>query len=223
MNHSLLAKIYKYIAIGAISFTFLNAVGLGLLGYNAFQTHLVVGTNLMLTAKNSSMIWENRRAVTVLQRIVLGPLIPETTPDGSVLMPRSSPKPSPMSLKEKECLTYAIYSEARSESTMGRLGVAFVVVNRAHDRRWPSTICSVVSQPHQFSGYRDSFNIKAIFPDDIEALEQIKQLVDDLEWELSYHDSPLRQATHFVSTGIDWKYASKLTKVATIGGHRFFT
>ena len=46
--------------------------------------------------------------------------------------------------RELACLATAIYFEARSESRLGQLAVAKVVLNRVKDRRFPNTICGVV-------------------------------------------------------------------------------
>jgi hypothetical protein len=52
------------------------------------------------------------------------------------------------------CLAKAVYFEARGESLQGQLAVAEVVLNRAASGRYPSSICSVVTQPWQFSFVR---------------------------------------------------------------------
>ena len=46
--------------------------------------------------------------------------------------------------RELACLATAIYFEARSESRLGQLAVAKVVLNRVKDPRFPDTICGVV-------------------------------------------------------------------------------
>tara|TARA_Y100000034_G_scaffold121786_1_gene166448 strand:- start:1765 stop:2265 length:501 start_codon:yes stop_codon:yes gene_type:complete len=43
-------------------------------------------------------------------------------------------------------LSYAIYFEARSESTAGMIGVGQVVLNRVRSPKWPATIKGVVTQ-----------------------------------------------------------------------------
>lgn len=45
-----------------------------------------------------------------------------------------------------ECLTQAIYYEARNESEEGQAAVAEVVLNRAHSGRYPRDVCQVVYQ-----------------------------------------------------------------------------
>jgi hypothetical protein len=49
-------------------------------------------------------------------------------------------------LAEADCLARAIYFEARSESEVGQLAVAKVVLNRVKDPTYPKTICGVVYQ-----------------------------------------------------------------------------
>ena len=46
----------------------------------------------------------------------------------------------------KSCLARAVYFEARSESQLGQLAVATVILNRARDVNYPSSICGVVYQ-----------------------------------------------------------------------------
>ena len=46
--------------------------------------------------------------------------------------------------KQLDCLSRAVYYEARSEDTVGQMAVAEVVMNRVRDPRFPKTICDVV-------------------------------------------------------------------------------
>ena len=46
----------------------------------------------------------------------------------------------------KSCLARAIYFEARSESMLGQLAVATVILNRSKAEHYPSSICGVVYQ-----------------------------------------------------------------------------
>ena len=47
-------------------------------------------------------------------------------------------------LNEVYCMAKNVYFEARHESTLGKIGVAHVTMNRVEDKRWPSTVCNVV-------------------------------------------------------------------------------
>jgi spore germination cell wall hydrolase CwlJ-like protein len=58
----------------------------------------------------------------------------------------------PKGSREREALFLAltVYGEARGEDEAGRRGVAHVILTRTRDRRWPSTVESVVLQKSQF-------------------------------------------------------------------------
>src|SRR5215218_1460447 len=56
--------------------------------------------------------------------------------------------------REMECLANAVYFEARSEPIEGQLAVAEVVMNRAASGRYPTDLCSVITQKAQFSFIR---------------------------------------------------------------------
>ena len=51
---------------------------------------------------------------------------------------------------ETSCLALNIYHEARNQSIAGQIAVGQVTLNRMRDKRFPSTICEVVTQgPHR--------------------------------------------------------------------------
>lgn len=59
---------------------------------------------------------------------------------------------------EVHCLTQNIFFEARDQTTVGKIGVGFVVLNRSVDKRWPKNLCSVVRDKRhgvQFSWFAD--------------------------------------------------------------------
>lgn len=51
-----------------------------------------------------------------------------------------------LSPHQMDCLTQAVYWEARGEPIEGQLEVAHVVLNRVRDERFPNTACAVVQQ-----------------------------------------------------------------------------
>lgn len=53
---------------------------------------------------------------------------------------------------ELDCLSEAVYYEARSEDALGQMAVAEVVMNRVRSPHFPNTVCAVVYQGH----YRDT-------------------------------------------------------------------
>jgi spore germination cell wall hydrolase CwlJ-like protein len=55
-------------------------------------------------------------------------------------------QPRPAGDSEWECLTEALYFEARGESVKGQFAVAEVILNRVRSRVFPNTVCAVVNQ-----------------------------------------------------------------------------
>ena len=64
---------------------------------------------------------------------------------GSMKTPPQAFRPIETAAEER-CLALAVYFEARGEPYEGQVAVAQVVLNRAHDRRYPGHICDVVMQ-----------------------------------------------------------------------------
>lgn len=56
---------------------------------------------------------------------------------------------------DMEVLARTIYGEARGESDAGKIAVAWVVLNRVADPRWPDTIAGACLQRAQFSCWNE--------------------------------------------------------------------
>lgn len=65
----------------------------------------------------------------------------------------SSPVQAQVSQSEVQCLAKVIHHEARGESKRGQEAVAYVVLNRTKSKHFPQTVCKVVTQHKQFSGF----------------------------------------------------------------------
>ena len=59
--------------------------------------------------------------------------------------------------EEVRCLAENIYFEARNESVMGQIAVAYVTLNRVFAKKHPNTICGVVKQGE----YKESWKTRA--------------------------------------------------------------
>lgn len=125
----------------------------------------------------------------------------------------------------RDCLIQNVYHEARGEPLRGRESVAWVTLNRVLDKRWPNTICDVVRQVtrkgnrkvSQFSWY----GVKSIISEK-EAYEEISKMVDSILLRYDNLNDPTKGATHFHTTKVNPKWASKLVKVKTVGRHIFY-
>lgn len=58
---------------------------------------------------------------------------------------------SKISQRDLECLSEALYFEARGEGSQGQAAVAEVILNRVDHPRFPKTVCGVVNQSGQFT------------------------------------------------------------------------
>lgn len=69
-------------------------------------------------------------------------------------------------LQQVQCLTEALWYEARGETKEGLKAVASVILNRSNSKQFKGSICDVVHQRKQFS-YRNSYpvgkSVKIIF------------------------------------------------------------
>jgi spore germination cell wall hydrolase CwlJ-like protein len=125
---------------------------------------------------------------------------------------------------EQDCLSLAIYYEARSESELGQQAVAEVVLNRVRDRAYPDSVCGVVFQGSQRqTGCQFSFTCDG----------SMARLPEGQAWQRAREiavaalggraDAGVGNATHYHTTAIQPYWSSSLTKVATIGAHIFYS
>jgi len=116
------------------------------------------------------------------------------------------------------CLSLALYHEARGEKLLGQLMVARVIFNRMESPRWPSSMCNVITQDHQFSFYR---NNKTPKPRDEVAWAKAQALavkiINDPEI-LPYSD-----ADHYHTVNVRPVWRRKLYRIVRIGQHIFYS
>lgn len=116
---------------------------------------------------------------------------------------------------ELSCLAGAVYFESKGEPLSGQLAVADVIINRTNSGRFPSSICSVVKQPGQFSFVRGGRIPEIASNAQYRTALAIAKIAMADGW-----DDPAPKALYFharrVSPG--WGKA----RVATIGNHIFF-
>jgi len=128
-------------------------------------------------------------------------------------------------LAESDCLARAIYFEARSESEMGQLAVAKVVLNRVKDPNYPKTICGVVYQGAsrtnacQFSFACDGVSDQ---PKSRVAWDQSKKIAARaLAGDQSINI--LGAATYYHADYVNPKWSSSFKRLIKIGRHIFYT
>ena len=129
---------------------------------------------------------------------------------------------------ELSCLVEAVYHEARSESFIGQLAVANVIIERVNREHFPDTICGVVHSARRWKGkiikHRCAFSYYCDGKSErinedyeyykvIEAATLVLQglVVDNMEDVVYYH-----------ATYVNPSWASQKVKAFQIGKHIFY-
>ena len=122
-----------------------------------------------------------------------------------------------------ECLTQAIYYEARSQSDDGQRAVAQVVLNRVRHPAFPNSVCGVVYQGSERStGCQFTFTCDGAMNAAVEpyAWERARRIA-----EAALHGSvyrPVGLATNYHTTAIHPYWAPSLVPQAIVGAHIFY-
>ena len=114
------------------------------------------------------------------------------------------------------CLAGAIYFESKGEPLSGQLAVANVIINRSKSGRFPTQICSVVTQRGQF-GFVRGGSIPSI--DEGRATWRTAVAVAKVALAAAW-DSPAPRALYFNTP--NRAPAARLTRIAAIGNHVFY-
>ena len=130
-------------------------------------------------------------------------------------------QPAPKGDADWQCLTKALYFEARGESLKGQFAVAEVILNRADSPRFPRTVCGVVNQSGgggcQFSfvcdGHKDVMRERA----SIDRAGRIARVMLD-----GAPRALTEGATYFHSKGVRPGWAHRFPRTAAIGAHLFY-
>lgn len=128
-------------------------------------------------------------------------------------------------MSEQACLARAVYFEARSESELGQLAVARVILNRASNPAYPNSICGVVYQGAdrmnacQFSFACDG---ESDNPKPGEQWSRAKQIAaramagsDDVQ--------VVSTATHYHADYVRPRWSGAMTRLIKIGRHIFYS
>ena len=123
--------------------------------------------------------------------------------------------------RDLECLTQAVYYEARGESQAGQQAVAQVVLNRVRHPAFPKSVCGVVFQ-HAGGGCQFSFACDGSTSKHVEggAWNRARKVAAAA---LDGHViETIGNATHFHVASLGKVWASGMMQVAQIGSHVFF-
>lgn len=122
-----------------------------------------------------------------------------------------------------ECLTAAVYYEARSQSDDGQRAVAQVVLNRVRHPAFPKTVCGVVYQgSNRSTGCQFSFTCDGSLRRPREPYAWLKARKIAAAALAGYVFAPVGLATHYHTTAIHPWWADAMSKAVTIGAHVFY-
>lgn len=124
---------------------------------------------------------------------------------------------------EWECLTQALYFEARGESLQGQIAVAEVILNRRDSGQYPDSVCGVVQQgtgeKHrcQFSYFCDGLSDEPRDRDSWNSLGRVaRAMLDGAPRELT------QGALFYHTKAVDPHWNDAFTQTASIGAHLFY-
>ena len=164
----------------------------------------------MLTWKESLPVWGDLPAAT-------------SEVEYSTVWLDAQPEVSSQGDEEWECMTEALYFEARGESVEGMFAVAEVILNRAESPYWPDTVCGVVRQGTgekwqcQFSYYCDGIDEVYSEPRAHQRVGKVARAM------LDGADRPLTGgADHYHTKAVAPYWAEVFARTTTIGEHHFY-
>lgn len=127
-------------------------------------------------------------------------------------------------LAEENCLARAVYFESRSESDLGQLAVAKVILNRVKAPDYPKTICGVV---YQGSSVRNSCQFSFACdgqPDDVKSPEAWARA--KMNAQRAINNDPavamLSSATNYHAEYVTPRWAKSMRRLTRIGRHIFY-
>ena len=125
--------------------------------------------------------------------------------------------------KQTQCLSEAVYYEARSERTSGQLAVAEVVMNRVKDHRYPNTVCEVVYQgATRTTGCQFTFTCDGAMAKTPRGSRWEKAQTVASHVLMGLNEKKTGGATHYHATYVNPVWNSGLIRTERIGTHIFY-
>ncbi len=183
------------------------------------------GNNEFFQGKLGPLLGMERNALDDVAEARLARLT--TVPEGSGRAAYThaflSSQPAPGGDSEWQCLTEALYFEARGESVEGQFAVAEVILNRVDQPSFPDSVCGVIFQgtgeryqcqfTYTCDGHEEVIAERAAY----ERAGKIARIMLD-----GAPRALTGGATHYHTTAVNPRWASVYRLVAQIGVHRFY-
>ncbi|WP_296765084.1 cell wall hydrolase [Sediminimonas sp.] len=122
-----------------------------------------------------------------------------------------------------QCLTEALYFEARGETVKGQFAVAEVIMNRAESARFPGSVCGVVKQGTG-AKHRCQFSYSCDgLPETMTEAAAVRRAGKIARLMVDGAARPLTEgATYYHAKSVKPRWARKFARTATIGVHHFY-
>jgi Cell Wall Hydrolase len=208
---------------GALALTFLcgaAAADVSVSQSNAPTAEIAGAMTSLLGVENAALraLPENKLAA-----IATGPSVRGRV-DGSVIRYSEdwlAAQPAPKGDAAWECLSKAVYFEARGESIKGQFAVAEVVLNRVDSGRFAGSVCGVVNQR---GGGACQFSYVCDGRADRMKDAQARDIAERIAY-VMLNGAPrmlTEGATYFHTNGVRPGWSRRFERTAAIGDHLFY-
>jgi spore germination cell wall hydrolase CwlJ-like protein len=168
-----------------------------------------------LRARGAASLYESPDARAImLQAVLRGPSAPVET--AQAVEPQ-------IDARQHNCLSQAIYYEARGETQRGQIAVAEVIMNRARSGYYPGSICGVVYQgSHRSTGCQFTFTCDGSLGQRPRgrAWDRAQRVATAVM--MGYARPITQNATHYHTTAVNPVWSSGLVETTQIGVHKFY-
>ncbi len=170
-----------------------------------------VAVNFDMPGQNEGLRWDNEEPAT--STLAVGPAARAFFGGGSGIDKS----------RALQCMTMAIYYEARSEANVGQRAVAQVVLNRVAHPTYPNSVCGVV-----FQGSERRTGCQFSFTCDGSLAKRPNRIFWDRARGVAASAlagnvyAPVGYATHYHTLAVNPYWAPSLQTVGVIGFHRFY-
>ena len=214
-----LAQPFWYLGVSdmkSLVWTAALAVSLALPGVVAAET----SPNRVTRASQSTEIAKPRRGLFAFLGLKRAKV---KTPAMSYTREWLDAQPAASGDAQFECLSQALYFEARGETVKGQFAVAEVIMNRVASAQFPNSVCGVIKQGTgrrhqcQFS-YTCDGRSETISEKQAHArVEKVARAVLD-----GVEETLTAGATYYHTTAVRPRWSRKFTNTAQIGVHLFY-
>lgn len=125
---------------------------------------------------------------------------------------------------EWQCLSEALYFEARGESVEGQFAVAEVILNRADSSSFPNSVCGVVGQGTGNGRYACQFSYNCDGRSETISEQAAYEQVGKVARLMLNGEARVltKGATYYHTTAVNPSWARKFVNTAKIGVHKFY-